>query len=405
MARVAVIGAGVVGVASAYMLCRAGHDVTLVDRNSGPAQGASFANGAQLSYAYGDALASPALLGKLPAILLDRDPAFRIRIQADPEFFVWGLRFVVNALPGPFRANTHALIEMAAESKTLLADLQADLDLDFDYAPFGKMILYSTEAAANATTGLRALKASFGIQQHVLDRTQATAIEPALDLYPDPIARVIYSPDDAAGRPDAFCAALVERMRARYSLTTLFGQSVTSVLSHNGRVTGVNFAAREPLACDIVIMASGASVDALPGRDRPFGGLWPVQGYSITRKATVGAMRISITDLKRKIVFARLGDEVRVAGLADIGPRCIRFDASRFATFEAEAVAAFGATFRQEVVSGSHVWTGARPCTPSSQPIIRHGSLEGLFLNLGHGTLGWTLCLGSAAALVRLVEG
>ena len=146
MARVAVIGAGVVGVASAWMLCRAGHDVTLVDQNAGPAQGASFANGAQLSYAYGDALASPALLGKLPAILLDRDPAFRIRMQANPEFFIWGLRFVANALPGPFRANTRALLAMAAESRTLLAELQADLDLAFDYEPSGKMILYGTRS-------------------------------------------------------------------------------------------------------------------------------------------------------------------------------------------------------------------------------------------------------------------
>ena len=108
--------------------------------------------------------------------------------------------------------------------------------------------------------------------------------------------------------------------------------------------------------------------------------------------------------LKRKIVFARLGEDIRAAGLADIGPRRIRLDQSRFATFEAETVAAFGATFEHAVGSDAHAWTGGRPCTPSSQPIVRPGSLKGLYLNLGHGTLGWTLCLGSAAALIRLME-
>lgn len=404
MARIAVVGAGVVGVASACLLCRQGHDVTLIDSNSGPAEGASRANGAQLSYGYGDALASPSLVRHMPGILLRQDPAYRIRLQADPEFLLWGLRFLLNGTPGRFRANTRFLLEMAAATHRLLADLLADADLAFDYDVSGKMLLYPTAAAVAGTTETRRLKQEMGIGQAVLDRAEATALEPALGLYPDEIGGVIYSADDAAGRPDLFSAALIRHIHGRYALKTMFGHEVTGVASHRGRVTGVMFAAREPLECDIVVAASGYTTAFLPGRDRLFGAIWPIQGYSITAPATVAAMRVSITDVRRKIVFARLGSSVRAAGLADIGPRQFCFDSERFGSFRSACVTAFGATFEHQGNGTLAAWSGGRPCTPSSRPIIRPGSLKGLYLNIGHGTLGWTLCLGSAERLASLVR-
>lgn len=238
----------------------------------------------------------------------------------------------------------------------------------------------------------------------MLDRAAATAIEPALDFYPDTIARVIYSEGDAAGRPDAFCTTLIERLRERYGLKTVFGKEVRALLSHAGRVTGLAFRAREPLACDLAVVASGYSTGLLPFRDRPPGTLWPVQGYSISAPATAKAMRVSITDLSRKIVFARLGDTVRAAGLADIGPRHFRFDGGRFESFRQAAVEAFGQSFFNTGGAELNAWSDARPCTPSSRPLIRPGSLKGLYLNLGHGTLGWTLCLCSAKRLAAVVH-
>ncbi len=193
-------------------------------------------------------------------------------------------------------------------------------------------------------------------------------------------------------------------MRIRYGLNTLFGAEATSILRHGDAVRGLAFASREPAPCDVVIAACGANVSVLPRSDRPWGGLWPVRGYSLTAPATSAAMRVSITDLKRKIVFARLGEEVRAAGLADIGPRRSAFDERRFASFRSQAVAAFGPAFDHGVGTDHRTWTGGRPCTPSSQPIIRAGSLRGLYLNLGHGTLGWTLALGSAARVAALVK-
>jgi len=404
MKPVVVVGAGVVGVASAYLLCRAGYAVTLVDRNHGPAEGTSRANGAQLSYAYGDALGSPSLLRHLPEILMGRDPAYRIRLQTDPEFLIWGLRFLAESLPGRSLANTRHLLDLASATRRLLEDVLAEFDLSFDYQVSGKMILYPTAKAFESGANAHRLKRSMGIRQELLDRAQATEIEPALALYPDPIDRVMYSPDDAAGRPDRFCVALVNGLVQHYGLQTVFGQEVRSIRSQKGQVAGLSFAAREPLDCDLVVITTGSSTDLLSLADRPFGAIWPVQGYSMTAAARPAAMQVSITDLKRKIVFARLGDEVRIAGLADIGAKRFRFSRDRFDLFQSASIEAFGGTFEHQ---GSHLgaWSGARPCTPSSRPIIRPGKVKGLYLNLGHGTLGWTLCLGSAQHLLELVAG
>lgn len=403
MARVAIVGAGVVGVASAWLLCRAGHEVTLVDRHAGPAQATSHANGAQLSYAYGDALASPSMLGHLPAIVLGRDPAYRVRLQADPQFLLWALRFLIEATPRRFAANTRHLLLMAAETQRLLPELMREFTLPFDHAASGKMILYRSAAACDAGVAARRLKQQLGVRLQVLDRAEATAIEPALDLHPDPIERVVYSEDDSAGRPDAFCVALVGALQRRYGLQTRYGREALAVESERGQVTGLSFADCPPLPCDWLVLATGSATSLLPRRERPLGGLWPVQGYSISAPATPAAMRVSITDLARKIVFARLGDEVRAAGLADIGSRALRFDGVRYARFRAACVEAFGGAFDHADCTDLRPWTGGRPCTPSSRPIVKASRLRGLFLNLGHGTLGWTLCLGSARRLMQII--
>ena len=403
MSHVAVVGAGVVGVTTAYLLLKAGYQVTLVDRNAGPALGASRRNGAQLSYAYGDALASPSLLTSMPQILMGRDPAFRFRLQADPEFLLWGLRFLVNCLPPRFEANTRYLLEMAQQTQSILKSLLDEFDLSFDYEVAGKMLLYPTMTAFEKGASVRRLKQSMGIRQESLDRDAASGIEPALEAYPEEIARVLYSPDDAVGRPDRFCGALIESLSTRYGLRTRFGQEARRILSHKGRVVGLALQSNEPVDCDAIVVTTGHEVGLLPFQDRPVGGIWPVQGYSFTARATPQAMRISITDVKRKLVFARLGGDIRVAGLADIGARQFAFDKARFDSFKMSAVDAFAEAFTPPTDIAGEYWSEARPCTPSSRPIVRRGSLEGLYLNIGHGTLGWTLGLGSAASLLRLL--
>lgn len=404
MARVIVVGAGVVGTASAYMLCKAGHEVTLVDRNAGPCGGASVRNGAQLSYAYGDALASPSLVGHMPGILMGRDPAYRVQLHADPEFLIWGLRFVLNSTAARFRANTAYLLEMAQGTRRLLAEVLAEFDLAFDYKISGKMILYPT---AKDFAGARAgfdLKTSMGLRQEMLNREEATRIEPALDHYRDEIAGVIYSPDDAAGRPSQFCEQLIAALRKKYGLRTRYLCEAERVLLRNGRACGVVFRNFETLESDAVVIATGYGTKLSGPFSPSFSSVWPVQGYSVTLPANEQAMQVSITDVKRKLVFARLGDQVRIAGIADIGRRLFAFEQDRFEVLKRTAGAAFSAGFEFDPKTNPEGWSDARPCTPSSRPIIGHGRVKGVYLNYGHGTLGWTLCLGSAERLMAVMN-
>lgn len=365
-----------VGVATAYMLCRAGHSVTLVDRNTSPGQGVSKANGAQLSYAYSDALAAPSILAAMPDILLGRDSAYRFRLQADPEFLIWGLRFLANCLAPRFVANTRYLLQLALETQQLLGELLAEFNLSFDYDVAGKMLLYPSRASYEKGAGVRAAKQALGFRLETLDRAAATRIEPALDHYPDTIDRVVYCPDDAVGRPDKFCGALVAGLVQRYDLRVHFGYEARKILHRGGAVTGLSFDGSDPIECDAIVVATGRETGLLRMVDRPKGGLWPIQGYSFTASATARSMQVSITDVKRKLVFARIGEEVRVAGLADIGSRRIAFDRRRYENLKASALAAFSDVYQPPV--DETAWTEGRPCTPSSRPIIRPGSLSGL---------------------------
>ena len=398
MAHIAVIGAGVIGCASAWALIRAGHKVTLIDKAGSVCGGASARNGAQLSYAYGDALASPGLLSHMPDILMRRDPAFRVWLSPDPEFLIWGLRFLRNSTPARFRENTKALLEMAARTQALLPEAIEAFGLRFDYEVSGKMILYPDAAGFAAARKGRLMKAALGIEQELLTRDEATGIEPALANYRDKIEGVIYSPKDAAGRPTAFCQGLTTGLVEKEGLELHLGAEVSGLHMAGGRVRGVLFQNRPPLVCDAVVMATG--------RHRPPGtttrAVWPVQGYSVTVAADADAMRTSITDLKRKLVFARLVDRVRIAGIADIAPRNFAFRPDRFDALVTGARDAFTKGF--DLSGELEPWSEARPCTPSSQPLIGPGKVEGLYLNMGHGTLGWTLCLGAAEILASKID-
>ena len=404
MAHVAVIGAGVAGVASAYLLCRAGHRVTLVDGHAGPALANSRRNGAQLSYGYCDALASPSLLRSFPAILFGRDPAYRVRLQSDPAFLIWGLRFLANSVATRSVANTRHLLELAVNSASVLQNLLSEFELSFDYEVSGKMILYASESGFQKGADIRQLKQSLGFRQEALGFDEACALEPALASYQGNISRVLFNPDDATGRPDQFCIALVERLRSKYSLETLFGAEVKQLVVRNNQIAALSFASRTELACDAVVVATGFMPEFLGWRDRGVGQVWPVRGYSVTGLASDSAMRISITDLKRKLVFARIGSELRIAGLADIGPRDPLFRDERLQALRALSQSAFDVPMMDGCDDAAAAWAGNRPCTPNSRPFIGRRRLKGLYLNLGHGTLGWTLSLGSAQKLVLILS-
>ncbi|MBB5538857.1 FAD-dependent oxidoreductase [Rhizobium giardinii] len=400
MSRILVLGAGVVGMTSAYALAKKGHEVCVIDAAPGPAEaGASFGNGAQLSYFYTDAMASPSLAMNIPKYILGLDPAFRVRLALSPAFMAWGLRFLGNATQKAFEHNTTDLLELALQSRSGIAELSGKLE--FDYSKTGKITLFSSRESLLKAEVLSKLKNRYGAGQVVLTREQALEKEPALAHYGHLFEGAIWSPHDEAGDSSLFCRNLRLLLERDYGVRFLFNTTVRRIQTRANELVGVT-AESEELQCTRAVISLGAwtaPIARTAGISLP---IWPVQGYSLTIPALASAPVASVTDTARKTVFCRIGDRLRIAGLADIGPLNGKFREDRFRTLLATAKGIFpkAGDFDGEV----HPWTGLRPVTPDSKPIVGQTKVKGLYLNCGHGSLGWTLSMATANKLADLVH-
>lgn len=398
MSDVIVIGGGIIGVTSAYWLASHGMAVTLLESAPELAAGASHANGAQLSYSYSDALGSPALLAQLAGLLLGRDPAFRVRPSLRPAFIAWGLRFLRECGAGRSRANTVHVLELALRSRTIINEVREREGIEFDYRPSGKLhLFYDTEALARARTVVD-LKNAYGCRQEVLDAAAARACEPALAQLPQPLAGAVYSPLDEAGDACAFARTLGRRAAERYGVRIRTGVTVTALLSGNGRIRALRTSEGD-MEAGHVVLSTGPQSARLAATARLRLPIVPMRGYSLTLPARPEAPSVSITDTARKIVFCRLGERLRIAGMADVGwsrpePPAARIDALRSA---ARAVFPDAADYD----APGAPWAGLRPMTPDSRPLIGATAFPNLWLNCGHGMLGWTLACGSAERLLQ----
>ncbi len=394
-----VIGAGVVGVATAYAFARRGVAVTLVERREGPGLETSHANGAQLSYLYTDALANPALLSQMPRLALGLVPAFRMRSRLDLDYLRWIAAFLSNCTPERFRTNTLATLRLGLESRIAMEELASAHALDFGLRTAGKMQVYRSEAAWAAAQSVAALKAGPGVVQNALSPAEAARLEPALAEAAEGIHGVLYSPEEAIGDPHLFTCAMHGLLTGSYGVTALFGCDIDRLDPQGDRVVALGADGAE-IAADMAIDCSGAEGGKLLrelGIKLP---IMPMKGYSFTAPATDHSPSISITDVAQRIVFTRLGDKVRVAGLADLGNTDRSVDPRRSAALLTSARHSMprAAAFDE---AGSQ-WAGLRPMTPDAQPRIARPQPR-IAYNLGHGMLGWTLAMGSAERLARLV--
>lgn len=398
VADVAILGAGVVGMATAWAFARRGLSVVLLDRDQGPAQGTSYANGAQLSYAYTDALGSAGLLKKLPSLVLGGDPVFQVRRPFDPSFWGWGLRFLRNCSAAQFSANTLKGLKLAAESRAAMHDLLDRHSLDFDHITPGKMHLFYDGEGFAAAQEVMALKRANGARQEALTRTEAERIEPALSSIPD-LAGVIHSPEDEVGDPHRFCVALLHILRNDYGASARFGFEVSNLRIEKGLVHLTSNGGEAVVAKHVAICMG---IDAAPfmkklGIRLP---IWPMKGYSFTAPLGPSAPRVSITDTARKIVFCRLGDRMRVAGLAELGDWSRSVDPDRLQALIGLARESLPEAADYEAAEAG--WAGLRPMSPSSLPVISRPRPE-VVLNVGHGMLGWTYAMGAAERAARLI--
>jgi D-amino-acid dehydrogenase len=401
--HVIVLGAGVIGLTTAWYLRADGHQVTVIERNDDVASETSFANGGQLSYSYVAPLAGPGVLSKLPTWLWRQDSPVRFHPRVDPQQWSWLLRFVRACTHRQSERSTRRLLSLSFFSRDLMDELLAcEPGLSFDHRNAGKLVIYRTSAAFDAARRLLDYQRSLGCEQEALSADACISREPALGHQATQLRGGIFTASEDSGDCYRFCVGMMRLLRKR-GVTFRFGTAVTRLRRAAGRQVTAS-AGDEDIDADHIVIATGASSVPLLRTLGVRVPLYPLKGYSLTVPLDAGAVapRISITDYERKMVYARLGDRLRIAGMADITGRRADVDPRRVATLRAEAKAMFpdAANFDKAMT-----WCGLRPATPKGLPIIDRTPFENLWLNIGQGALGFTLALASGRLIGDLVSG
>jgi D-amino-acid dehydrogenase len=399
--KVLILGAGVAGVASAWYFWRDGHDVTVVERNEGVALETSFANGGQLSYSYVAPLASPSVIPKIPPWLLRRDSPLRFRPALDPDQWRWCLEFLAACNQKTADLTTERLLRLAFYSRDLMHELVATHAIDFDYVQNGKLVVHTERQSFDAAVRLMEYQAKLGAEQHALDAAGCVALEPALADMAPRIVGAIHTPSEDVGDTFKFCNELERLMTTGENpVRYRFGVEVERLLPWGDRLMGVETSVGV-LEADVYVLALGTNAPYLL---KPLGHrapVYPLKGYSLTLPVTneAGAPRISVTDFKRKVVYARIGDELRVAGMADLSGRRAVIDVERVDQLVDEVRATFP---RASDLRSLRPWCGMRPATPRGTPLIGATPHRNLWLNVGHGALGFTLALATGRIVADL---
>jgi D-amino-acid dehydrogenase len=402
--RTIVIGAGVIGLTTAWMLAERGHDVIVVEASEAVASGASGANGAQLSYAYVAPLAAPGLPAKIPSMLLDREGPMRFSMLPDLERWRWCLRFLLQCNARAERETLTAQLALASLSRDETHRLAKATNAVFSHRRNGKLVVFrSRDTFATARENITSIRAA-GVEQYDVSPAECLTLEPALAISSKLMAGGVFTPHEEVGDAAAFCEGVAAALRKRNHVSVMMGCPVKGLLVEDGAVIGVATTTGD-IRADHVVLCAGSASTALArtvGLKLP---IYPLKGYSLTVRPKGRALTRSVTDFDRKIVFAPLGENedqwVRVAGMADLVGHDLSLDEDRLRVLRTQAHDAISI----DKQAGDSPWAGLRPTTPDSRPIIGPSGIEGLFLNTGHGALGWTLACGSARLLADLIEG
>jgi D-amino-acid dehydrogenase len=400
--RVLVLGAGVIGVTSAYYLARAGHEVTVIDRQPGPALETSFANAGEVSPGYASPWAAPGIPAKAVRWLLMKHAPLIVRPTIDPEMIAWVLRMLTNCTHDRYAINKGRMVRIAEYSRDVLKALRAETGISYDERMQGTLQLFRTQKQFDHAADDIAVLKQYGVAYELLDPKGCIAAEPGLAGSSVALTGGLRLPGDETGDCFKFTNALA-KMAEALGVRFEYGTTISAIHTEAGRVTGVD-TSRGRLTAESYLMAMGSFSTRMGksiGLNLP---IYPVKGYSITVPVTnADAAPVStVLDESYKIAITRLGDRVRVGGMAELSGYNTRLSQSRRGTLEFSLNDLFPGATRPAPES---LWTGMRPMTPDSTPIIGQSKLDNLYVNSGHGTLGWTMACGSGRIIADLISG
>lgn len=399
--KVIVLGAGVVGVTSAYQLAKAGHEVTVIDRQEGPALETSFANAGEVSFGYCSPWAAPGIPLKAMKWLFMQHAPLILRPKMDAAMLSWMMQMLMNCTSERYAINKSRMLRIADYARISLAEVRDETGIAYDERMQGTLQLFRTQQQLDASAkDVKALAAD-GVPYEVLDPEGCIRVEPALKHVRQKIVGGLLTPKDETGDCFKFTNALALKAAAM-GVKFLYGTNIKALDVEGGAIKGV-VTDRETLRGDAVVVALGSYSPMLV---REFGiklPVYPVKGYSLTIPI-VDASRApesTVMDETYKIAITRLGDRIRVGGMAEISGYTNDLGQKRRATLEHSVTDLFPGGD----VSKADFWSGLRPMTPDGTPVIGPTKVKGLFLNTGHGTLGWTMSCGSAKVISSIVSG
>ncbi len=412
--HVCVVGAGIVGLSTAWRLLQDGWQVSVIEESAAPGLITSYANGAQLSYSYVAPLAEPSALTSLPKWLLTKDGPLRIHPSLSPDFLRWSMRFASHCTTASARQTTHDLLGLGYLSRRVLRDWLTQAPANWaattglNFRSNGKLVVFRNQAALTSASAQVSYQRSLdvGCEQHVLSAAECVEQEPALAAMQSKLVGGIYTPSEDVVDSHGLCMYL-ERLIVSRGGKLRYDTHIAGAVLEGRRCVALKLTSQsagfEEYKADYFVVAAGLSSRELLKNFDTQAPLLGLKGYSITLDCEHGiAPSVSITDSHHKIVFAKLGHRLRVAGMVDIGRENRDTDPARIAALVKQSKDNFPEAGDYNKVQ---TWAGLRPATPSGRPIIDQTAYDNVYANIGHGTLGLTLAAGSAELLAEKMAG
>jgi D-amino-acid dehydrogenase len=409
--KVIVLGSGIIGTASAWFLNKAGHDVTVIERQPGAAQETSFANGCQISVSHAEPWANPSAPGKVIKWLGREDAPLLYRFRPEWLQWTWALSFLRECTPGRTADNIRQIVAIAEYSRLTLQAVRAETGIDYDLLTRGILHFYTDKKEFQSSLPIAKLMRDLGCPRESIDADAVVKIEPALAGIRDKIVGGDFTATDESGDVYKFTVGLAQKSQdagVRFEYNTSVTRLLVEGTGAVRKITGVEVidanGTHKILRADAFVVAMGCYSQQLLAPLKIPLMIYPGKGYSATYKIINpdAAPTVSITDDGYKLVLSRLGDRLRVAGTCELDGYGRELNTTRCEALTRRTRELFPTACNYD---NPVYWTGLRPLTPSNVPYIGKTKIPNLFLNTGHGTLGWTMGCGSGLAIAEIISG